>query len=218
MKFFKHLFWVCVAIGGFTSCNDEPTVSFYPSIGVYQVSGDSSYIYSDNLNLIYITNSTFEGKETLDSGARVYAYFSLVEDEQMPRHIDYMADLLSIDIIPTKPVINITDTVPDSLGFDPIVVEGIKVGLNFLDVSIEFLGFNKKHYVNLVRLSDEYSDTIDLELRHNNNNDPKIDRYTAYISFDISSLENEATDSVIVRFRSTAYDDSIFEKIFTYKY
>jgi hypothetical protein len=82
-----------------------------------------------------------------------------------------------------------------------------------------FIGGNETHYLNLVGFPDEpINDTINLEIRHNNKDDNGSTYYNGFVNFDLSSLQQEGVDSVVLRIKAKEYDNRQYEKYFTYTF
>ncbi|HYQ58277.1 MAG TPA: NigD-like C-terminal domain-containing protein, partial [Draconibacterium sp.] len=78
---------------------------------------------------------------------------------------------------------------------------------SLLNFKLKYWGYNKTHFLNLVKQPGEITaddQPIQLELRHNANNDPESIPYTAYVSFSLNSLRINELDSV--RFEVVAPD------------
>lgn len=216
MKHLKILLLLPIFIIVFTSCSKDEGESYYVAVGIINITPDSTIIESDLGPRMLVSNNNID--EDIKDGDRVVAYFTLIEDEE-PAGIDYIIDIYYLEEIIVKDIVVYDSTTTDTLGNDELGINGISVVKDFLDVSFSFLGGRSKHYINLARPEGELrTDTIYLELRHEDNNDPGVEFLDAFVSFDLTSLQNEVADSVILRIKAHDYDDDEYEKIVTYKY
>lgn len=217
MKNFTFLIFISILVGMMISCEKEPTTNLYSTTGVYTISNDSIYVLSDAKELLYITNN-FSEKAKLDSGDRVYAYFTMADGAAV-RGADYNIELVSISKLLLKSVLIVDSENADTLGDDPIQIQALGTALNFLNIRFEFLGNNRVHYVNLARNDSILSaDTVNLQVYHDENGDTRAQWFSGYVSFDLKSLENPSADSVVLRVRALGYDNMVSDKYITYKY
>jgi hypothetical protein len=90
---------------------------------------------------------------------------------------------------------------------------------DYLNLEFKYYGFDKIHYINLTRAPGEIStDTIELEIKHNDNGDGSSYKLNGFVSFDLESLQNETADSVVLRVIADGYLNETYDKFFTYKY
>ena len=222
MKTYNILIIVIGALLFATNCkNEEDKVQpRYSVLGVISIAGDSTIITSDHGDRFLVTNSV--ANSNIKDKDRVFAEFNLAE-KTLPSGINYIIVLTYIEKILYKPVIELTPAVADSIGNNELGIteNDIWVVKNFLNLNFYFYsgGGNIKHYINLVRNPGAIrTDTVDLEIRHNNNLDGLTNKYYGFVSFDLTSLKNNIADSVILRVKAKEFNNRIFEKFFTYKY
>lgn len=95
---------------------------------------------------------------------------------------DYYVAINDIDTVLVKNIIPITPETADSIGNDPVNIIDMWTSDEYLTIQFEMQGAGeKKHMVNVVRdfsLSDnpDKDNYMQLEFRHNMEDDPKIDR------------------------------------------
>jgi hypothetical protein len=191
------------------------------------ITADSAIIESDyGLRILLKDKNDRELYEGCKDGDRIVAYFTLYE-QTLPAGIDYIADISYSQQVLLTPILvydTITDpTSDDSLGTDELKVIAMDVVKDYLNLSFSIYGGQAEHELNLARHAGNIiKDTIDLELRHQSNNDPGYDLYSFFVSFDLSSLRDtvstSAVDSVILRIRANDTDDNFDEKYVKYKY
>ena len=199
-----------------TACNKEEEI-YYSALGIIHITDDSVIIESDNGNRLLVNDRSRIGIPLTDED-RVIAYFTL-NDKTAPAGIDLVIDIYDIEEVLFKPVIELTPAIVDSIGNDELTVGNIWLVKDILNLSFLFYGGSQKHYINLIRYPGEIpTDTIDLEIRHNANNDGGIYGYNGFVSFDLSSLQNDASHSLILRVKAREYGNQIYMQNFTYTY
>ncbi|MFO7369172.1 MAG: NigD-like C-terminal domain-containing protein [Bacteroidales bacterium] len=207
-------FFIAILVVG---CKQEEDITYYQTLGVLQKTEDSTIIEADNNSRLLIENSS-NLPATVKDDDRVFLYFS-INDGPLPSGIDHLIDIYSIEKVPVKPVFEITSYDEDSIGNDPLNVSGLWVAKDYLNLNFVFLGGTKTHLINLVKYPGELSsDTIDLEIRHNDQDDNATNNLAGFLSFDLTSLQDEGKDSVTLCVKAREYDNRIFENCYTYKY
>ena len=184
------------------SCEKEEGYNNYSSrLGTFEETGEGSkdyHIILDNgTTLVPFENSTSKGN--FSPNERVIAFYSKVSEDSDGELIN--AAIHSIDDVLTKDVVTLTGENQDSIGNNTIHIheEDIWISNNYLNFYFSYLGYNKTHYVNLIKypndsINDE--DRLILEFRHNNNDDFQNYEYTGIVSFDLNSLPQTSSDSV----------------------
>jgi hypothetical protein len=217
MKNFRILLFLLVAILFASSCKKEELKDYYSALGTIGITNDSTIITSDNGYRLLVVNSNLGS--TIKDKDRLIAEFTLV-NQTVPKGIDYIIEIASFHVVLFKPVIILTSANADSIGDNELSINSIWVVKNYLNLNFDFYGSGQtKHYINLIRHDGTIpTDTVDLEIRHNQKNDNEMYNYTGFVSFDLTSLKNTAADSVILRIKSKEYSNRTFEKCFTYKY
>jgi hypothetical protein len=216
MKKYSFLLGLGVIVLLFTQCSLDDNKEYYQAIGTLSKTEDSTIIVSDDNERLLVDNPG--SLASLSNGDRVLAYFTLLK-ETVPTGIDYVISVYNYDKILHKAVIDITSEIADSIGNDPIAVNGIKVVNNLMNLSFSYYGSGSvKHYINLVKQPGPIpTDTIDLEIRHNNKDDYSTYVLNGLVSFDLQSLQNNVADSVILHVVAKGFQQD-FEKNLTYKY
>ena len=104
----------------------------------------------------------------------------------------------------TKQVVDLTDENAEMIGDDPVIINDMWVGGDFLNVSFRFnWGGVRPHYINLVRDTtiEEVSDAIELEFRHNAYGSTNEFNRDGLVSFDLRPFRLEEKDEVTFAIR-----------------
>lgn len=159
----------------------------------------------------------------LQTGDRVLLNYTIIGDnagdgEEAEK---YYIKVNSVMKILLKGIMDITPENQDSIGNDPITVKDWWINDSLLNFEIKYWGRYEIHFINLVKepgnLTEE-DQPIELELRHNDNNDVKDFPFAAYVSFKLNDLKIDGLDSVRFRVSCTDYNDEIFEFDGVYNY
>lgn len=211
------LFIVAMLVLAVSCGKDRESKAYYSSIGMLTIKTDSTIIETDAGQRLWVKNPSVIGSDIKDKD-RVLVEFTAT-NETLPTNIDYIIEISFIQKALFKPVTILTPALEDSVGNDPFQVNSMWLAKDFLNLDFAFYGGNAKHYIHLTRAEGTLrTDTIDLEIRHNENEDTGTSGLYSFVSFDLTSLRNDVTDSVKLRIKAKEYDDRKFEKIFTYKY
>lgn len=199
------------------SCEKEESKTYYSSIGVLTIKTDSTIIETDAGERLWVRNPATLGTSLIDKD-RITFSFSMI-DETLPTNIDYIIDISSVQKVLLKPITIFNSALEDSVGNDPLQINSLWLAKDFLNLDFGYYGGSARHYIHLIRAEGEIpTDTVNLEIRHNENDDRGTDGYYAFVSFNLISLRNNVKDSVKLRIKATEYNSRTFEKIFTYKY
>lgn len=198
-------------------CKQEEDITYYTTLGILQKTEDSTIIEADNDTRLLVENSS-SLPATVKDNDRVFLYFSF-NDGTLPAGIDHLVDIYSIEKVPVKPVFELTYDTNDSIGNDPVNISDLWMAKDFMNLSFLFYGGTKTHLINLIRYPElTSSDTISMEIRHNDQDDNGVTYLSGFMSFDLTSLQVEGKDSVTLCVKAKEYDNRIFEKCYTYKY
>ena len=195
------------------ACEVEPEESYYSTLGVLKIKNDSILIESDQDNTLYILNKSVISAE-FEDGDRIVASFTLM-DMELPSGIDYIIDIYEIQEVLFKPIIEFEEELADSLGNDPIQIDGIWLAKSYMNLNFSYLGGQLSHYINLVYYPDSaQNDTVVIEILHNDNDDSGNIAYSSFVSFDLSPIQ--PADSVVLRVLSDGYNNEDFDECVTY--
>jgi hypothetical protein len=217
MKKYMIISYILLSFIVLTSCKKEEQKDIYRALGIISITPDSMIIVLDNGERMLVENDNSIGTAIEDQN-RVNVTFTM-SDKTLPTGIDYIISIESIEKVLLKQVFELTPEKADSIGNDDLSITELWLGGDFLNLSFVYYGSTESHYINLIRYPGEIpTDTINLEIRHNSNNDSYAYSYSAFVSFDLKSLRNEAADSVILRIKAKEFNDRTFDKYYTYKY
>ena len=165
----------------------------------------------------------FETRDGLDVGDRVFLNFTILDDsvDDSTEVTTYFVTLNSLEEVLLKQIMDITPEKEDSIGNDPIIVKDTWIANNMLNFKLKYWGSYETHFINLVKQPGVLTaddQPIQLELRHNNNNDDEAIPYTAYVSFHLDSLMVNGLDSVRFDVTCEDYDGEPFLYEGTYVY
>lgn len=202
MNAFKKLTVLGFTLVMLTSCFDDMDYmpdEYWVDIATVENPDSSSKFFFrlDNNTLMWVTASNILGYKPAD-GQRIVANYSILADTRQTSLYDYDVRLNDVYEVLTKVIFPITPESQDSIGDDSIHIRDIWVGSKYLNVEFIYPGFNKTHYINLVYDSlKTYTDNkIHLEFRHNANDDLPVNNLWGVASFDLTSLEDPALDSI----------------------
>lgn len=215
MKILKNTLIFLMIITGFTACEkDEPEV-YFSVLGMLEKTDENIFIDSDDGKKILINN---EIKSYLEDGDRIVAIFTKVEEE-LPAGVELIVNIIDIDTVLFKNIIELTPENSDSLGNDPVRIDDLWIAKDFMNINFSFVGGNTSHLINLALVNDSTdSDTVSLELRHNDNDDTGIYNLGSFVSYDLTKVKSEAADSVILKITAQDFYNKDFEDYITYKY
>lgn len=210
----------------FSSCMDDDGYSlgeFRVNLGNLKKSDDNSYVVAlDNGSVLYPSAGYTNGK-WFENDQRILINYTILSDKATSgEQKEYYVKVNDVDKVLAKPIINMYEAMEDSIANDPIIVYDVWIGGNrWLNFELLFYGDFKTHMINLVKpevATDEASETIQLELRHNSYHDSQQYRYYALVSFDLTSLQSESVDEVKFVVKSKNYGNEIksFEGIYKY--
>ena len=209
----------------FSACNDDEGYSLndmWVGFGVLTGEQGSYNIMMDNKDNLVPIAANYPGWQTkFETGERVLVNYTILDDDLTGTPI-YYVKVNNIEDILMKGVMDITPEIEDSIGNDPIIVEDYWMTDSLLSFKLKYWGgYGVIHYLNLVKepgeLTEE-SQPIQLELRHNANDDEDAILYTAYVSFSLNSLRINGLDSVQFEFTSSDYDgaEHLEQEFFNY--
>jgi len=200
----------------FAGCLKE-TEDIFSVLGIVAITEDDMIIETDVGEKLLVENPTNAGTG-IENNDRVIADFTLV-DKPAPAGFDYVINIHSILKVLFKPVIVLTDEIADSIGSDEVEVNSLWLEKDFLNLSFSYYGGNEMHYINLIRHPGEIAnDTINLEIRHNDNGDNATSRLKGFVTFDLTSLRNEVTESVVLHITARGFYNQTYQKNFTYRF
>jgi hypothetical protein len=201
-----------------TNCSKNEDIVYYNSLGILSINFDSTIIYTDDYQRLLVNNPS-SVLATIHNGNRIFVTYTQT-DQALPTGIDGVIDIYYIEKIPVSLIIELTPENADSIGNDPLTVASWSQARDFLNLNVKVYGGEKVHYISLIRSPGAIPvDTVDLEIRHNNHSDPGQTPLDGFFSFDLSSLQNDVADSVVLRIKAKAFGSStMFTQNVTYRY
>jgi len=163
----------------------------------------SEYHYHDHW---YYHHS--DSASRLHAGDRILINYTILGDEAGDDGTveEYYIKVNSVKKILMKGILDINEENQDSIGNDPIIVEKVWLSDSLLNFELKYWGHSKLHFINLVKQPGTANQPVELELRHNANDDEDHIPYVAYVSFKLDALKMEGEDSVNFKVTSTNYD------------
>lgn len=209
------------------SCNDDDGYSLNDQwIGFGMLKNDSGTILikMDNGDVLkpVAWDYNLNGGDDFGDGSRVLVNFTILDEElnEDGSVNQYLVKINEAREILMKGILTLTNENADSIGNDPLVVKEYWMTDSLLNLKIKYWGYNKVHFINLVQdsttlLTDE---PIQLELRHNANEDDESLPYSAFVSFSLNQLRVAGKDSITVEINSTDYDGEShsFQQVFNF--
>jgi hypothetical protein len=213
-KFMKNSVWkysFLIAILVLISCNkkDEHSLgAFRINIATVVLEGENTYsLLLDNGKRLWPAASDVKYAPVNDQ--RVFVNYTTLSNEK--DGYDHYVKINDIWNILTKKIITLTSQNTDSIGNDPVTVNAIWVGSDYLNIDFMFnYGGVKPHAINLVDnpLSSETTpDAIDLEFRHNAYESPNMRLYEGFVCFDLKPLQRPDVDSVKLAIKVKDWDE-----------
>jgi hypothetical protein len=201
----------------FIGCSKDESPEYYMVLGTVEKSNDSTLVISDENERMLVNNSG--SLSTVNDNERIIANFTM-SDMAKPAGVDYVIDIYYFSEVLFKPVLELTAENSDSIGNDPLTVLEIWQKKDYLNLKFEYYGGNpdKIHYINLIRFPGEIpTDTVELEIRHNANDDSQAYLLNGFVSFDLLSLRNPG-DSVVLHIKAQENNSHQFSGYFKYKF
>ncbi|MFV0376466.1 MAG: hypothetical protein ACK5JD_04100 [Mangrovibacterium sp.] len=184
--------------------------------------GENFTIHVDDGYAIVPVNMNQIDTEKWANDTRVIVNYTIVGDKDVEAEEKvYYAKINDLDKVLYKPVFEITPETEDSIGNDPIIVDNMWVKDHMLSFRLHYYGNSKIHFINLVKSPGEVTEDdlpLQLELRHNEKGDQRSYLMTAFVTFDLRSIQVEGLNSMAIEIRGTGYDevDYMYDIDYTY--
>ena len=218
----KQLFIGILLLFLVISCNDDVNSNENNRIDIATVENPTlSTTFNfrlDDGSLMYTNTTGLLNYKPVD-GQRIIANYTFIEtldksfEPSVAIYTGKNVKLNDVYEILTKGIFKIKPAQQDSIGNDQIEIKNIWIGSDYLNVEFVYLGYNKKHFINLV--SDDsktYTDNkVHLEFRHNANSDYPSNSNWGMVSFDLKTLKenHNPTDSVKLLIHTKEYGSTI---------
>ena len=184
---------ICATLLSVTSCDKEEQSSldkYWVSLAtVYQTNHSGNFgVQFDNGSYAIANETDFKA----ENGKRVIINYSILSDsinEQLLRKIR----INNINEIEIKKIEVLNASNQDNIGNDPVDIDEIWVGGNYLNVSFRYYGDKVNHLFSMVRnsmLPPATDGKIHLEFRQNAFNERYIIQNKGIISFDLKDFTN----------------------------
>lgn len=160
------------------------------------------YIVLDNGDKLWPAATNIPGYNPKD-GQRLIANYTILSDGNSRYNHD--VKLNSIYEVLTKPIVKLTTANADSIGNDRLTITDMWIAADHLNIEFEYLGYSKRHMVNLVE-SDLFPSTAEmakLQFRQNGYGDEPMYLQRGIVSFSIKSLKVEGKTSRKIELTTT---------------
>ena len=203
------------------SCNSKDEYSlgnFRVDIATVKTDGTNNYtIELDNGKKLFPAAQGIYYKPK--NNQRVFVNYTMLSGEY--NGYDHLVKVNDIWNILTKNVIDLTTENTDSIGNDPVGINHMWIGNNFLNIDFMFnFGGVKPHAINLVNNTiDPNTDEeiVELEFRHNSYNSSSNRLVEGLVSFDLRPLQKNDTDSITLAIKVKELDkESTFRLVYKY--
>ncbi|MFO8000310.1 MAG: NigD-like C-terminal domain-containing protein [Marinilabilia sp.] len=213
----KKIILACVLgafMGVMTGCwdNNNDSPSQYLELGKTGTAedGDPMVVTDSDLTLKltdYSENLDFDEVE------RVLLKYELDEEGGDEDDYDYIVNVIRIQEVVTKDIVEINEENRDTIGTDPLFLNDIWIAGGYLNIDFSFYGDDKTHYINIVKDPDEQTGEeteIYLQVRHDDRDDDALQRYRGLMSFYLDSLQVEGAGKVDLIFEDQDFYSSPF--------
>lgn len=221
----KKIFILALVFPLLFSCNNNEEEVEDSNVEMATVENPSQltnfYLNLDDSSRLYVLNNDIKYYRPKNE-QRVIVDYTILSNK--PRGSSYDHDVKINDVyeVLTKGIFPITSATEDSIGNDPIAINGMWISGNYLNVDFIYPGYSKMHFITLASdASKTYTDNkIHLEFRHNANNDYPSFNISGVVCFNLKSLRKSGSSSVDIVIHSNEFDNGASEKTrnFTYKY
>ena len=192
----------------------------------YEITLDNGDVLSpvaSGYQLPWYYQGTNDPSSRLKTGDRILINYSVVGDETNDDGgiEKYLVRVNAAKKILKKGILDISEENQDSIGNDRIIVRNAWVTDSLLNFELKYWGRYEMHYINLVKDPGQLTQEnlpVELELRHNDNGDLEDILFSAYVSFNLNSIQINELDSVQFRVTSTDYNNEVYEFEGVYKY
>lgn len=217
----KAVFYFVLASILLQACETEEPETFWYNYGTYinsDLSDQGFILKMDNGDTIIPIDVNYVA-DGITEQSRIIAVFAM---ESLVGQTIY-GDIKSLDAILTKDILELSDAISDSIGFDPVYIweENLWVSENHLNIVFHYYGGATTHYINLVKPIGEQTDSLGrqiFEFRHNENGDYLNYRYSGIVSFNMWSVYEPGMDTLKFVVKSSDYYQESFEWEGTYIY
>ena len=214
----RNVFLLLFSIVLFMACDNDDHFSHYISVGTVNNPNHDGFfnIELDNNILLKVTKTVAPDYKP-PTGQRILAEYTVLNKNEEINKI-YNIKLYDSYNILTKGIFNLTPESQDSIGYDPVGINRMWIGNNFLNIEFYYRGYNKTHFITLAKDEKTPKDhRVHLEFRHNANKD--YEHYFKYsiASFNLTSLQS-LTNGQLLELVIYNYDGENQTHELTYKF
>ena len=229
LKFIAFIFATIALMPFLQSClndDDHPSDTFVIStVNVPNPESKEFFFTLDNGKKMFPGGTNNLGDYKLTDGQRAFVIFD--ELDQQVQGYDYNIQVKKIVDILTKDIVTIgkDDNTEEKIGDDKINATYMWITNDSKYLTIEFQYFgthseDKKHFLNLVinpstpETTDDDSEYLDLEFRHNNEGDSPDRLGEGYVSFKLNEIKELAKGKKGLRIRvNTIYNGIQYREV-----
>lgn len=222
MKLFRFLFIALTIVVISTSCSDDDGYSlgdYWLSLATIEGNQDGFVVVTDNGDRLFPSANAVPGFQVED-GMRVWVNYTILGDAT--GDLTYYVKINDLHKVLTKGIIELTPENADSIGHDPLTIDGYSFTNQYLNIAFLYGGGGTIHFINLVRDTDNPTTPEGmpiLEVMHNKNGDPYNYLRKGLVSFDLSELEEEGQTEITFLLRAIGKSGEYeFEQELTYEY
>lgn len=221
----KRVLFFALLLPLFMACKneDEDFEQSYIEMGTIENSSQlTTFVFNQDDNTrLKITNSDIKYYRP-KHGQRVIMEYVVLPYLGFASSYQYEVKMLDVYEILTKGIFNITNATQDSIGNDALGIRDIWVSNDYLNIDFVYPGYSKMHFISLVKdASKTYTDgKVHLELRHNANDDYPSVYMNGLVSFNLSTLRVNGSNSVdfVLHTKEFNHEDGERTHNITYKY
>lgn len=192
------------------------------SLGIIDTSNNLGYdyiVYCDNGDTLLPVANNVPYFEAEDS-QRVLINFTIL-DEVGAAPQKYYVKINNLQQVLLKDPVELTTANSDSLGHDSITINNLWIARDMMNIEFTYLGGIEQHYINLAYTTNDKGQIdlpVELNFRHNANNDQAKVLLTGIVSFRMKNLQVEGQDSISYTVHSTGLLDGnqTFEGSYSY--
>lgn len=201
------------------SMDDEESEYYQYALGVVEGNSATTFMVltdgGERLRPVEFQPSNYE----IEAGKRVLVRFTVLEESESETY-DYVVKVASISNVLTKQIVVANQEVRDTIGNDPVTINWVSIGNDYLNVDFSFWADSKPHYFDLVldETKQDKAGFISLNFHHSAKDDIRYRNYSGLISFSLDMLKEEDLQSVKLFFTSKNENNSLFTRELEYKY
>lgn len=186
------LFWIILLLLPVAGCEEEPQRldDYFVDFATVKKNGSSYRFQLDNGRILIPLETNYSGQE----GQRVILNYAFLQGDTVRIHS--AGNILTGEVQ--------SQGFPEKLVKDPVKIQSIWVGGDYLNMIIETEYHSKPHKVALLRNAS--SPTVDLYFSHSREQDPPGYPQKMYASFLLSNLRTEKNPPISFRLFIQTYD------------